>query len=394
MSLKPSGVRRAAEGPSSTTGSWFEATALAKGFPRGETLGLDRIGAALADLGRAERPGGAIEPRLVLAGNRRDDISAGLCLSAQDGPSAVLAEAALHGGCETFQLLARVLVGPGVLESRGLLVPAPSHRDRVDSRLSTLGEIWDGNCVRGPLFLHARAIRSLSGSNCVSEPAHTLGQGVRNGVSARPLRLSGLSREESRPALQLAEDRRLGFNPPCGAHGAVTRYKLVEPFPRRFRIAVCGGEVAALIGPLLRDASVVRDGRAYACRIESSAETVAAARIDIGRDQHFSPCTMVLFGSRGRSWVLCPERLPRIAELGPLPLRRRELVDRGVRDRGWLHLAPPHLARELTHVARRLGRDEHLRLLALAGERDVARGLPPMMRVQQIGLVQRLAWPL
>src|SRR3954463_16031307 len=83
MSLKRSAVRRAAEEPSSTTGSWFEAAALAQGFPRGETLGLDRIGAALADLDRAQRLGGAIEVRLVLAGNRGGRISAGLCLSAR-----------------------------------------------------------------------------------------------------------------------------------------------------------------------------------------------------------------------------------------------------------------------------------------------------------------------
>src|SRR4051812_49292766 len=389
MSLRQSAVRRAAEGPSSTTGSWFEATALAQRFPRSETLGLNRIGAALADLDRLQRLGGAIEPRLVLAGHRRGRISAGLCLSAQDGPGAVLAEAALHGGWESLELLARVLVGP--VESRRLLVSAPRHRDCVDSRLSTPGEIWDRNCVRGPLSLHACAIRSLAGGNGVSEPAHTLRQGVRDRVSARPLHVSGLSREEPRPALQLAKDRRLGFNPPRRAHRAVARDERVEPFLRGFGIAVSGGEVAALISPLLRHASVVLDGGSYAIGIEPSAEAVAAARADIGRDQHFSPCRMVVFGARGRRRVLRPERLARIANLGPLPLRGRELVDGGVRDRGCLHLAPPHLARELTHVARRFGRDKHLGLLALAGERDVARGLPPMMRVQQISLVERLA---
>src|SRR3954452_4618453 len=209
MSLKQSAVRRAAEGPSSTTGLWFEATALAQRFPRGETLGLNRIGAALADLDRLQRLGGTIEPRLVLAGHRRRRISAGLRLSAQDGPGAVLAEAALHGGCESLELLARVLVGPRLLERRRLLVSAPRHRDCVDSRLSALGEIWDRNCVRGPLFLDARAIRSLRGGRRLSKPAHTLGQGLRDGVSARPLRVSGLSGEEPRPALQLAKDRRL-----------------------------------------------------------------------------------------------------------------------------------------------------------------------------------------
>src|SRR3954470_15249990 len=117
MSLKRSAARRAAERPSSTNQSWFEATALAQKLARGETLGLNRIGAALADLDRLQRLGGTIEPRLVLAGHRRRRISAGLCLSAQDGPGAVLAEAALHGGCESLELLARVLVGPRLLES-------------------------------------------------------------------------------------------------------------------------------------------------------------------------------------------------------------------------------------------------------------------------------------
>src|SRR4051812_29481364 len=260
MSLKRSAVRRAAEGPSFTTGSRFEAAALAQRLPRGETLGLNRIGAALADLDRVQRLGGAIEPCLVLAGNRQGCISAGLCLSAQDGPGAVLAEAALHGGCESLQLLARVLVGPCVLESRRLLVSAPRHRDRIDSRLSTPGEIWDGNCVRGPLFLHARAIHALGRCHRVSEPAHTLGQGVRDRVSARPLSVSGLSREEPGATLQLAEDRRLGFNPPCRAHRAIARHELIKTVPRGFRIAVGGGEVAALIDPLPRDASIVIDG--------------------------------------------------------------------------------------------------------------------------------------
>jgi len=67
MSLKRSAVRRAAEGPSFTTGSRFKAAALAQRLPRSETLGLNRIGAALADLDRAQRLGGAIEPCLVLA---------------------------------------------------------------------------------------------------------------------------------------------------------------------------------------------------------------------------------------------------------------------------------------------------------------------------------------
>ena len=71
MSLKRSAVRRAAEGPSFTTGSRFKAAALAQRLPRSETLGLNRIGAALADLDRVQRLGGAIEPCLVLAGNRR-----------------------------------------------------------------------------------------------------------------------------------------------------------------------------------------------------------------------------------------------------------------------------------------------------------------------------------
>ena len=213
-------------------------------------------------------------------------------------------------------------------------------------------------------------------------------------MSARPLCFSGLSREQPGATLQLAKNRRLGFNPPCRAHRAIARHELIKTVPRGFRIAVGGREVAALIGPLLRDASILLDGRAYACGIESSAETVAAARIDIRRDQHFSPCRMVSFGGARPAPSSGPERLARIADLCPPPLRRREFVEGGVGDRGRFHFAPSHLAREFAHVPRRFGRDEHLGLLALAGERDVARGLPPMMRVQEVGLVERLALAL
>ena len=73
---------------------------------------------------------------------------------------------------------------------------------------------------------------------------------------------------------------------------------------------------------------------------------------------------------------------------------RRHLLPRGPGDGGGLHLAAGHLPGELTGIAGRFPCHEHLRAVALPGQRDIARRRPPVMRVIEVGVVQGLALAL
>ena len=52
-----------------------------------------------------------------------------------------------------------------------------------------------------------------------------------------------------------------------------------------------------------------------------------------------------------------------------------------------------HLPRQLAEVARRLGCDKERNVLAMPGERHIARGAAPMRAVVEVGLVERAPLP-
>ena len=55
---------------------------------------------------------------------------------------------------------------------------------------------------------------------------------------------------------------------------------------------------------------------------------------------------------------------------------------------------PRHLPCELAEIARRLGRDKQRDVVAMPGQRDIARGAAPMLAVIEVSLVERAPLPL
>ena len=74
------------------------------------------------------------------------------------------------------------------------------------------------------------------------------------------------------------------------------------------------------------------------------------------------------------------------------PDRDRSVVDIKLRC-GAAIIDPPHLPCELAEIARRLGRDKQRHVLAMPGQRDIARGAAPMLAVIEVGLIERAPLP-
>src|ERR1019366_6945049 len=82
---------------------------------------------------------------------------------------------------------------------------------------------------------------------------------------------------------------------------------------------------------------------------------------------------------------------PRLRHVGLRAQRRRQLVAGRPGERRGFHLAARHLPGELFWITRGLPRDKNRRGLTLPRQRDIARRLPPMLGVVEIGVVEGLA---
>ena len=105
----------------------------------------------------------------------------------------------------------------------------------------------------------------------------------------------------------------------------------------------------------------------------------------------------VAFGFRSTTIVIGwpAEALPQLLET--ISRMRRPDRDRSVIGiklrRGAAIIDPRHLPRELAEIARRLGRDKQRYVVAMPGQRDIARGAAPMLAVIEVGLVERAPLP-
>ena len=102
------------------------------------------------------------------------------------------------------------------------------------------------------------------------------------------------------------------------------------------------------------------------------------------------------FGSAAMVIGWSAEALPELLEtVGRIrrPDRDRSVIDIKLRRRAAI-IDPPHLPCELAKIAGGLGRNKQRDVVAMPGQRDIARGAAPMLAVIEVGLIERAPLPL